>query len=129
MRFSKSFRAASKSTGLFCIFDLTRSTKRMVIVLLSLLTACFAGMGQALAYDKAVVHNHTQYDANITVKYAGESKILSSCMPDSFKVPAGKNAKDAGHWLATSRSPGDGRGSCLITEVRLRSFWGNKAAG
>jgi hypothetical protein len=100
-------------------FEMTKPSRKSISALLSLLTGSIIGMGQALAYDKAVVSNHTQYDANITVKYAGESKILGSCMPDSFKVPAGKNAKDAGHWLPTSRSPGDGRGSCLITEVRL----------
>lgn len=84
----------------------------MLIVLLSLLTACFAGMGQALAYPDAVIYNHALHPVSIKVEY-----LSYLCSDDTYRVPAAKRMKDK---IVPSRTKAAGRGQCLITHISLK---------
>lgn len=113
MKISKSFSTSffPKSPHLSRRFTITRSSRRMVIVLLSLLTACFAGMGQALAYKDPTIYNHALHAVNIEVQYL-------ACHNDDYQVKAAKRTKDK---IVPSRTKRDvGRDGCLITGIALK---------
>jgi hypothetical protein len=91
-----------------------QSPRKMVIVLLSLLTACFAGMGQALAYSDATIYNHALHAVNIKVEY-----LSYACSDDTYQVPAAKRTKDK---IVPSKTKRDvGRVGCLITHISLKN--------